>query len=127
MTPLSRNILRGIAIILLILAVWGSFGAISIYGNGEHETWLGQVVIWTSWAALLLALFAIALALFRPQASARFAISGLLAALPLALVATYPRSWCWVMECTETYPAFVLNGLLILVLFGLPAWLLRKV
>ena len=127
MTPLAKNIIRGIAIVLLILAVWGSFAAVGMFHQGENETLLGRIVIWSSWAALLLALIAIALALFRPKASARFALAGLIAALPLTLVAIYPRSWCWVMECSDTYPPFVVNGLLILILFGLPAWLLRKV
>lgn len=129
MTPLAKNILRGVAMILLIMAAWGSFAAVGMFHKGENETLLGRIVIWSSWAALLLALIAIASALFRPRASARFALAGLIAALPLTFVAVYPRSWCWAMECgpEAAHPAFVINGLLILVLFGLPAWLLRKV
>ena len=129
MTPLARNLLRGIALLLLILAVWGAYGALTTFDQGEAATPLGMVVIWATWAALLMALVAIVLALFKPQTSARFAGTGLIAALPLAFVTVYPRSWCWAMPCSDaaTIPALVPQGLLILLLFGLPVWLLRKV
>ncbi|MBT8409143.1 MAG: hypothetical protein KJN93_05920, partial [Alphaproteobacteria bacterium] len=69
MTPLSRNILLAIAIVSLIVGSWAIFAGRAMIGGGGLTT-VGSVVIWTSVAAQLMALVAIAFALFQPKRAA---------------------------------------------------------
>ena len=125
MTPLSRNILLAIAILSLIVGSWAIFAGRAMIGGGGLTT-VGSVVIWSSAAAQLMALVAIAFALFQPKRAAFAALVAFVLILPFAITAIIPAAWCIEQAC-ETAQQINWRGLLLVILFGLPAWLLREV